>query len=75
MIKKFILAFFDPLGRPTVMAGSCFCTFVTCRPSIRPHFSKLAKQTSKINDPLGQTHSLASNEHCFRFALFCFARF
>ena len=26
-----------------------------------------------INDPLGQTHSHASNEHCF--LLFCFSRF
>ena len=24
-----------------------------------------------IHDPLGQTHSLASNEHCFHFVLFC----
>ena len=29
--------------------------------------------TGFINDPLGQTHSLASSEHCF--LLFCFARF
>ena len=28
---------------------------------------------SVINDPLGQTHSLASREHCF--LLFCFSRF
>ena len=30
-------------------------------------------KTGVINDPLGQTHSLASSEHCF--LLFCFARF
>ena len=30
-------------------------------------------KTDVINDPLGQTHSLASSEHCF--LLFCFARF
>ena len=29
-------------------------------------------KTGVINDPLGQTHSHASSEHCF---LFCFARF
>ena len=28
-------------------------------------------KTGVINDPLGQTHSLASNEHCFHFVLFC----
>ena len=29
--------------------------------------------TSVTNDPLGQTHRLASSEHCFRmkFVLFC----
>ena len=26
--------------------------------------------TGVINDPLGQTHSLASSEHCFHFVLF-----
>ena len=31
------------------------------------------KEKGVINDPLGQTHSLASSEHCF--LLFCFARF
>ena len=30
-------------------------------------------KTSVINDPLGQTHSHASSEHCF--LLFCFSRF
>ena len=30
-------------------------------------------KTGVINDPLGQTNSNASSEHCFR--LFCFARF
>ena len=29
-------------------------------------------KTGVINDPLGQTHSLASSEHCF--LLFCFAK-
>ena len=28
-------------------------------------------KTGVINDPLGQTHSLASSEYCFRFVLFC----
>ena len=27
-----------------------------------------------INDPLGQTHSLASSEHCFVLNLFCFEK-
>ena len=30
-------------------------------------------KTGVINDPLGQTHSHASSEHCF--LLFCFSRF
>ena len=30
-------------------------------------------KTGLINDPLSQTHSLASSEHCFLFVLF--ARF
>ena len=30
-------------------------------------------QEGVINDPLGQTHSHASREHCF--LLFCFSRF
>ena len=29
-------------------------------------------KTGVINDPLGQTHSLASSEHCI--LLFCFSR-
>ena len=39
--------FFDPLGRPTVTAGSDHC-FRTCCPSVRPHFSNLEKQTKKF---------------------------
>ena len=31
------------------------------------------EKTCVINDPLGQTHSLASSDHYFM--LFCFARF
>ena len=29
-------------------------------------------KTGVINDPLGQTYSLASSEHCFHFVLFDF---
>ena len=36
-------------------------------PSCQNNFYK----TGVINDPLGQIHSLASSEHCFRFILFC----
>ena len=36
-------------------------------------FNKNNYKTSVINDPLGQTHSHASSEHCF--LLFCFSRF
>ena len=34
---------------------------------------KEKNKTGVINDPLGQTHSLASSEHCFhlKFVLFC----
>ena len=28
-------------------------------------------KTGVINDPLGQTHSLAISEHCFHFVLLC----
>ena len=38
------------------------------------HFSYETKRENKagvINDPLGQTHSLISGDHCFRFVLFC----
>ena len=28
-------------------------------------------KTGVINDPLSQTHSLASSEHCFHFVMFC----
>ena len=42
--------------------------------SIPLNFSEYFKiyKTGNINDPLGQTHSLASSEHCFRlkFVLF-----
>ena len=34
-----------------------------------------SNKTGAINDPVGQTHSLASSEHCFAWNLFCFARF
>ena len=36
-------------------------------------YKKSSYKTDVINDPLGQTHSLASSEHCFRlkFVLFC----
>ena len=30
----------------------------------------LSYKTGVINDPLGQTHSLATREHCFSFVLF-----
>ena len=37
------------------------------------HFENKTNKTGVINDPLGQTHSHASSEHCF--LLFCFSRF
>ena len=40
---------FDPLGRPTVTAGRDHC-FCTCRPSIRPHFSKSSKTKQSENN-------------------------
>ena len=41
--------FFDPLGRPTVTAGSdnCFCT---CRPYVRPHISISSKAKQSENN-------------------------
>ena len=36
-------------------------------------WKKNSNKTGVINDPLGQTHSLANRDHCF--LLFCFARF
>ena len=36
-------------------------------------YHKIIKyKTGVINDPLGQTHSLVSSDHCFLF--FCFAK-
>ena len=47
--------------------NSIFC-------ELRFIFARLiVDKTGVINDPLGQTHSHASSEHCF--LLFCFARF
>ena len=34
------------------------------------HETKINKTTGVINDPIDQTHSLASSEHCFHFVLF-----
>ena len=66
----------DPLGRPTVTAGSdhCFCTcrpFV--RPSVRPHFSKQNKFKAKTMFTTGETVGLAKwiiNDICLVFCLF-----
>ena len=46
--------------------------FVTSCKVNRCSINVIRKKTCVINDPLGQTHSLASSEHCFRwkFALF-----
>ena len=38
--------YIDPRGRPTVTAGSDHC-FCTCRPFVRPHFSKQSKTQAK----------------------------
>ena len=49
----------DPLGQPTVTAGSDHC-FCTCCPSVRPHFSNLAKQKlQKTMVATGETVGLA----------------
>ena len=57
----------------------CILKYQTC---LHPFWLKLLKKlfckylqykTDVINDPLGQTHSHASSEHCF--LLFCFSRF
>ena len=39
---------FDPLGQPTVTAGSDPC-FHACFPSVRPHFSRTSKTISYAN--------------------------
>ena len=31
----------------------------------------IGDKTGVINDPLSQTHSLASSDHCFRYVLLC----
>ena len=38
-----------------------------------PFPQNIKNKTGVINDPLGQTHSQASSEHCF--LLYCFSRF
>ena len=49
----------DPRGRPSVTAGSDHC-FCTCRPSVCPHFSNLAKQNKvKTMFATGRTVGLA----------------
>ena len=35
-------------------------------------YENIKYKTGVINDPLGQTHSPASSEHCFRFKLVLF---
>ena len=56
------------------LSSSCFSS---SSPSgfFGENFSMLARnyqrKTGVINDPLGQTHSLASSEQCFSFVLFC----
>ena len=37
---------------------------------VRRHFSYKTNKTGVINDPLGQTHSHASSEHCFVLFVF-----
>ena len=46
---------------------------LTKRNSFWPSIKINRYKTGIINDPLGQTYSLASSEHCF--LLFCFTRF
>ena len=47
-----------------------FILFSNWNVSIFQNFQKqTVDKTGVINDPLGQTHSLASSEHCF--LLFC----
>ena len=47
----------DPLGQPTVTAGSDHC-FLTCCPSVRHHFSKSSK-TKQSMFATGETVGLA----------------
>ena len=42
--------------------------------SIRNNKVYMIYKTCIINDPLGQTHSLASSEHCFRFKFLLFLK-
>ena len=53
-----LLQVIDPRGRPTVTAGSDHC-FCTCRPSVRPHFSKQNKFQAKTMFASGETVDLA----------------
>ena len=54
--------------------SSCLCqsTLLSYK-KLRKKMKIIVNKTGVINDPLGQTHSLASSEHCF--LLVCFARF
>ena len=59
----------DPLGQPKVKAGKDHC-FRTCCPSVRPHFSNLAKQNkTKTMSTSGRV------DHWSSWNLFCFIRF
>ena len=46
-MQLYIFISFDPLGRPTVTAGSDHY-FRTYCPFVRPHFSNLTKQQKKM---------------------------
>ena len=48
----------DPLGRPTITAGSDQC-FRTCCPSVRPHFSKSSKAKQISCENIGDIVALA----------------
>ena len=42
-----VASLIDPLGQPTVVVGRNHC-FLTCLPSVRPHFSKSSKTKQGI---------------------------
>ena len=68
-ILLFSRANFFSISVTNLMQGllNVWCMFNHCRSThgIGSKMKNKSHKTGVINDPLGQTHSLASSEHCF----------
>ena len=69
---------YQPICHPSLNGVKHSVWRIKCYTILQTLYCQLLLQINKyktgaINDPLGQTHSHASSEHCF--LLFCFSRF